>query len=55
LTITRGSAHPLLHRIASGRARSGYRGSMKTKNRDYWRYEMEREAAFKVKRTRQFV
>lgn len=35
--------------------RPGYRGCVKTKNRDYWRYEMEREGAFKIRRERQFV
>jgi bifunctional non-homologous end joining protein LigD len=39
----------------SSRYSSRERGWIKTKNRDYWRYEMEREAAFKVKRERQFV
>ncbi len=39
----------------SGRYLSGGRGWIKTKNREYWRYELEREAAFSVKRTRQFV
>jgi hypothetical protein len=34
---------------------SGERGWVKTKNRDYWRYELEREAAFSLKRKRQFV
>jgi hypothetical protein len=33
----------------------GGQGWIKVKNRDYWRREMEREAAFSVKRTRQFV
>jgi hypothetical protein len=39
----------------AGRYVSGDRGWVKTKNRDYWRYEMEREAAFSVKGTRPFV
>jgi bifunctional non-homologous end joining protein LigD len=39
----------------SGRYVSGERGWVKTKNRDYWRYEMEREGAFKANRPRQFV
>jgi hypothetical protein len=26
-----------------------------TKNREYWRYEMERESAMTLKRERQFV
>jgi ATP-dependent DNA ligase len=34
----------------SGRYVSGGRGWIKTKNRDYWRYEMEREGALKTKR-----
>ena len=39
----------------SGRYPSGKRGWVKTKNRAYWRYEMEREGARTVKRARQFV
>jgi bifunctional non-homologous end joining protein LigD len=40
----------------SGRYVPGARGSwVKTKNREYWRYEMEREGAFKARRERQFV
>jgi bifunctional non-homologous end joining protein LigD len=39
----------------TGRYLSGERGWIKTKNRDYWRYEMERESAVSVKRQRQFV
>jgi bifunctional non-homologous end joining protein LigD len=39
----------------SGRYLPGDRGWIKTKNRDYWRYEMEREGAFKARRERQFV
>jgi bifunctional non-homologous end joining protein LigD len=39
----------------SSRYLSHERGWIKVKNRDYWRYEMEREGAFKVKRERQFV
>jgi bifunctional non-homologous end joining protein LigD len=39
----------------SGRYAPGVRAWIKTKNREYWRYDMEREAAFSVKRTRQFV
>jgi ATP-dependent DNA ligase len=35
--------------------RPGVRAWIKTKNREYWRYEMEREGALKVKRERQFV
>jgi hypothetical protein len=33
----------------------GRSGWVKTKNRDYRRYEMEREGAFKARRERQFV
>jgi hypothetical protein len=33
----------------------GERGWIKTKNRDYWRSEMEREGAFNSPRERQFV
>jgi ATP-dependent DNA ligase len=34
----------------------GGRGSrIKTKNRDYWRWELEREGAFRDLRQRQFV
>jgi ATP dependent DNA ligase domain len=39
----------------SGRYLPGERGWIKTKNRDYWRYEMEREGAFNARRERQFV
>jgi bifunctional non-homologous end joining protein LigD len=34
---------------------SGERGWLKTRNRDYGRYEMEREGASKIRRVRQFV
>jgi hypothetical protein len=37
------------------RVAAGERGWIKTKNREYWRYEMEREGARKIKRERQFV
>jgi hypothetical protein len=33
----------------------GERGWIKTKNRDYWRYAVEREGALKHRRVRQFV
>jgi bifunctional non-homologous end joining protein LigD len=39
----------------AGRYTPGERGWIKTKNRAYWRYEMEREGAFKACRPRQFV
>jgi bifunctional non-homologous end joining protein LigD len=39
----------------TGRYQPGERGWIKTKNRDYWRYELEREGAFKGRRERQFV
>jgi bifunctional non-homologous end joining protein LigD len=39
----------------SGRYVPGGRGWVKTKNRDYWRYEMEREGAMTLKREHQFV
>jgi hypothetical protein len=35
--------------------RAGERGWVKTKNRDHWRWEMEREGASKIPRERQFV
>src|SRR5262249_23662371 len=38
----------------SGRYLPGDRGWIKTKNRDYWRYEMEREGALKARGVRQF-
>jgi hypothetical protein len=31
------------------------RSWIKMTNRDYWRYEIEREGAFKARRERQFV
>jgi bifunctional non-homologous end joining protein LigD len=39
----------------SGGYRPGDRGWIKTKNRNYWRYEMERESAFANRREKQFV
>jgi ATP-dependent DNA ligase len=39
----------------SGRYVPGERGWIKMKNKEYWLYEIEREAARKVKRPRQFV
>jgi hypothetical protein len=35
--------------------RPGERGWVKIKNREYWRYELERESAIKARRQRQFV
>ena len=35
--------------------RPGERAWIKTKNRDYWRWELEREGALTVARTRQLV
>jgi bifunctional non-homologous end joining protein LigD len=51
-------AHELEGVVAKRRASryaSGERGWVKTKNRAYWRYEMEREGAIKARRPRQFV
>jgi ATP-dependent DNA ligase len=39
----------------SGRYLPGGHGWVKTKNRAYWRYEMEREGASSRRRERQFV
>jgi bifunctional non-homologous end joining protein LigD len=39
----------------AGRYRPGERGWVKIKNRNYWRYEIERESAMNMKRVRQFV
>jgi hypothetical protein len=39
----------------SARYLPGERGWIKTKNCDYWRWEMEREGALQVLRVRQFV
>jgi bifunctional non-homologous end joining protein LigD len=39
----------------SGRNVSGERGWIKTRNRDYWRWELEREGALKQRRVRRFV
>jgi hypothetical protein len=33
----------------------GERGWVKVKNRAYWRWELEREGASKIRRERQFV
>jgi hypothetical protein len=35
--------------------RPGERAWVKTKNRDYWRWEIERESALKINRPRQFA
>jgi bifunctional non-homologous end joining protein LigD len=51
-------AHELEGVVAKRRAslyRPGERGWVKTKNRDYWRYEMERESAITKRRVKQFV
>ena len=39
----------------NSRYRPGERGWVKVKNRDYWRYEMERESAIARRHTKQFV
>jgi bifunctional non-homologous end joining protein LigD len=39
----------------SSRYLSGERGWVKTKNQDYWRWELEREGALTRRRERQFV
>jgi ATP-dependent DNA ligase len=39
----------------SGRYLAGRSGRIKTKNRDYWRDEMEREGALRSRRPRAFV
>jgi hypothetical protein len=39
----------------AGRYQPGERGWIKIKNRDYWRYELEREAAVAKRRQRMFV
>ena len=39
----------------SGRYVSGERGSVKVKNREYWRYELERESAINKRPQRVFV
>jgi bifunctional non-homologous end joining protein LigD len=48
-----------LEGVVAKRRRSRYipgdRGWIKIKNRDYWRYEIEREGAFNSRRERQFV
>jgi bifunctional non-homologous end joining protein LigD len=35
--------------------RPGHRRWVKTKNRDYWRYELERESALNKPRVKQFI
>jgi ATP-dependent DNA ligase len=39
----------------SSRYLRGERGLTKVKNRNYWRYEMEREGALESRRERQFA
>jgi ATP-dependent DNA ligase len=51
-------AHELEGVVAKRRSSTyqpGQRGWVKTKNRDYWRYELERESAISVRRQRLFV
>ena len=51
-------AHELEGVVAKRRSsayRPGERGWVKTKNREYWRYEMERESAINKPRVKQFV
>ena len=43
-------AKPLRSRYVAGE-----RGWVKTKNRAYWRWELEREGASKIRRERRFV
>jgi ATP-dependent DNA ligase len=40
---------------SDGAYRPGERGWLKIKNRNYWRYELERESAINKRRQRQFV
>jgi hypothetical protein len=39
----------------TGRYRPGERGWIKIKNREYWRFEIERESAINKRRQRMFV
>jgi ATP-dependent DNA ligase len=39
----------------NSRYRPGYRGWVKIKNREYWRYELERESAINSRRPRAFI
>jgi ATP-dependent DNA ligase len=39
----------------AGSYRPGQRGWVKIKNRDYWRYEMQRESAINLRRRPTFV
>jgi len=51
-------AHELEGVVAKRRASRylpGERGWVKIKNRDYWRYELERESAINKRRVKQFV
>ena len=43
------------NKMRSARYLPGERGWVTTKNRDYWRWELERESASKIRRVRQFV
>jgi ATP-dependent DNA ligase len=50
--------HELEGLVAKGRSSRyvpGERTWIKTKNRDYWRYELEREGVFKSSREREFI
>ena len=52
--ILDGELEGVVAKRRSGRYLAGARGWIKTKNRNYWRYEMEREGGFKIRRG-QFV
>jgi hypothetical protein len=49
---TRATTYPW---TLSGRYRPGERGWVKTKNRSFWRWEMERESALNRPRVKRFV
>jgi hypothetical protein len=45
--MAKGNGETITPRLYSNHYLPGGRGSIKTKNRDYWRYEMERESAIR--------
>jgi ATP-dependent DNA ligase len=48
-------AHELVAKRRHSRYRGGERGWVKTKNRSYWRWQMEHESAINKPRVKQFI
>lgn len=55
LTICEHELEGVVAKRKGSRYRPGQRGWVKIKNREYWRYELEREGAINRTRVKQFV